>query len=89
MKEKPVNTPIRKNTRKMLKQHAIDMDMTIVDYLDHVLFDHWKKVDELKAMKRRREDDDDGKIPSERAANAYAEVSLAARLESEAEEDAN
>ncbi len=84
MKEKPVNTPIRKNTRKLLKQHAIEEDMTIVDYLDHVLYDHWRKVDELKAMKSRRADGDAAKIPSDKAANAFAEVSLAARLEAEA-----
>ncbi len=76
MKEKPVNTPIRKNTRKVLKQHAIEADMTIVDYLDEVLNDHWRRVDALKAGKLAEKT---AKLsPSERAANGFAEISLSA-----------
>ena len=83
MKEKPVNTPIRKNTRKVLKQHAIEADMTIVDYLDMVLHDHWRKVDALRATKLAERT---AKLsPSERAANGYAEVVLSNAAAAEVE----
>lgn len=82
MKEKPVNTPIRKNTRKELKKRALDFDMTIVDYLDHVLWSHWRHVDELKAQRNQRETDT--LRPSDRAVNAYAELKHASAAEAEA-----
>ncbi len=79
MKEKPVNTPIRKNTRKELKKRALDFDMTIVDYLDHVLWSHWRHVDELKGITTQNPD----AAPSERAANAYAELKFTSPTQEE------
>lgn len=79
MKEKPVNTPIRKHTRKVLKQHAIEADMTIVDYLDKVLYEHWSRVDAVKAQKLDAARS--GSAPSDRAANGYAEVRVLSEVE--------
>ncbi len=85
MKEKPVNTPIRKNTRKELKKRALDFDMTIVDYLDHVLWSHWRHVDELKSLRNEQAPEPEAR-PSERAVNAYAELKHARPPEAGQEE---
>lgn len=53
MKEKPDNTPIRADTKRILKMRAAYHGMSLVEYLDAVLNDYFDENEESSKNEKR------------------------------------
>ena len=42
LKEKPVNTPVTKELRKLIKMKAAAEGVSMLDYVERLLKEHWK-----------------------------------------------